>query len=106
VLVCGPPRVCNHVDVHTQRYSAEFPRGSAHARSRARDGGASGRIGPGPRQALWRAAARSVSGQHICKYVGIYVYILLVAGTPTIIQFQVRTNALAHGGEILPGYPS
>jgi len=60
---------------HGSRASAQFPQVSAHARSRARDGGASGRIGPAPRQALWRAAAKSVSGQHICKYIGIYVYI-------------------------------
>ena len=62
VLVCRYPRVCNHVDIHAERYSAQFPQGSARTRSRARDGGASGRIGPGPRQALWRAAAKSVSG--------------------------------------------
>jgi len=52
VLVCGYTRVCNHVDIQAYRYSAQFPQGSAHTRSRAHDGGASGRIGPGPRQAL------------------------------------------------------
>ena len=48
-----------------------------HACALARDGGARGRTGTGPRQALWRAAAISFTGQHICKYVGIYVCILL-----------------------------
>jgi len=41
----------------------------------SRYGGTSGRTGPSPRQALWRAAAKSISGQHIFKYIGIYVCI-------------------------------
>jgi len=78
-----------------------FPQGSAHARAWSRDCGTSGRTGPGPRPALWRAAAKSISGQHIFKYIGIYVCILLVAVDPAVRQFQVCANALARGGEIL-----
>ena len=74
-----------------------------HACALARDGGARGRTGTGPRQALWRAAAKSITGQHICKYIGIYVCILLVSVDPAERQFQVGANTLALGGEILPG---
>ena len=50
----------------------------------SRYGGTSGRTGPSPRQALWRAAAKSISGQRIFKYIGIYVCILLVAVDRTV----------------------
>ena len=50
----------------------------------SRYGGTSGRTGPGPRQALWRAAAKSISGQHIFRYIGIYACILLVAVDPAV----------------------
>ena len=49
----------------------------------SRYGGTSGRTGPGPRQALWRAAAKSISGQYIFEYIGMYVCIL-VAVDPTL----------------------
>jgi len=78
-----------------------FPQGSAHACALLCDGETSGRTGPGPRQALWRAAAKSISRQHICKYIGIYVCILLAAVDPAVRQFQVCANAVARGGEIL-----
>ena len=49
-----------------------FSQGSAHACALMRDGGVGGRTGPGPRQALWRAAAKSISGQHIYyKYITV-----------------------------------
>jgi len=50
----------------------------------SRYGGTSGRIGKGSRQALWRAAAKSISRQHIFKYIGIYVCILVVAVYPAV----------------------
>jgi len=69
-----------------------FPQGSTHAHACP---------GPGPRQALWRAAANSISGQHIFKYIDIYVCILLVAVDPAVRQFRVCANTLARGSEIL-----
>jgi len=76
-----------------------FSQGSAHACALVRDGGTCGRTGPGPRQALWRAAAKSNSGQHIDhQYIISYVCILLVAVDPSVRQFQVRAKALARGG--------
>jgi len=80
-LICI--RVCLYAGTHAcaimltyvLRHTAfRFPQGSARARAWTCDGGTSGRTGPGPRQALWRAAAKSISGEHICKYIGIYVY--------------------------------
>jgi len=81
-----------------------FPQGSVHAHAWVRDGGTSGKTGPGLRQALWRAAAKSISGQYICKYIDTYVCILIVAVDPTVRQFQVRANALARESEILPWF--
>jgi len=78
-----------------------FPQDSAYACALARDSGTVGRTGLGPRQALWRTAAKSTSGNHIFKYMVIYICILVVAVDPAARQFQVRANALARGGEIL-----
>ena len=64
-----------------------FPQDSAYACTLARDGGTGGRTGLGLQQALWRAAAKYTSGNHIFKYMVIYVCILVVVVDPVARQF-------------------
>ena len=81
-----------------------FPQDSAYACALARNSGTGRRTGLGPRQALWRTAAKSTSGIHIFKYMVIYVCILAGGRSCSKTVSSPRKRSGTRRRNSLPGF--